>query len=126
MPAIDHVVGAAITPSCNGFTIGQIGGTRGACPAHRSADGVHAVGADGRAPEINQQFVGHVQLAIEKRESLHTMLAAILGSEEIPKDLLRVEVSRSNWNFYIRLVIPPRYNSTVWKEIHAWDAQPHV
>src|ERR1700722_7758906 len=31
---------------------------------------------------------------LKKRESLHTMLAAILGSEEIPKDLLRVEVSR--------------------------------
>jgi hypothetical protein len=31
LPAIDHVVRAAITPSCSGFTIGQIGGIMGAC-----------------------------------------------------------------------------------------------
>ena len=31
LPAIDHVVRAAITPSCGGFTIGQIGGIAGTC-----------------------------------------------------------------------------------------------
>jgi hypothetical protein len=31
LPAVDHVVRAAITPSCSGFTIGQIGGIMGIC-----------------------------------------------------------------------------------------------
>jgi hypothetical protein len=31
LPANDHVVRAAVTPSCSGFTIGQIGGITNTC-----------------------------------------------------------------------------------------------